>query len=245
MIMKKIIALFVFTLFSYFIALSQKQMIDSIVNVGIQKFDEKNYSDALVEFEKVLYAEKLNEKAIIGKVNSLIKLDKIKDASDYVEDNLNKNNDKPVFNFAHGIILSYKDQFKKAIEEFNIALTNADSETLKKAYISRGIAYNSTKDYESAIEDFTTYLEYDKENINALYYRGFTYYLQEDYANAIKDFENVVAKDEENAYAYYNLGMSYYRSNKLLNACKNFQSACQLNVTNACKMILTDCVKNY
>ena len=243
--MKKILTLFALTIFLYFSAICQNQNMDSIVNVGIQKFDEQNYSDALAEFEKVLLTDKMNEKAIIGKINSLIKLDKIKNASGYVEDNLNKYNNEPIFNFAKGIILNYKDQFKKAVEEFNIVLNNAKSETLKKAHISRGIAYQAMKDYDLAIEDFTKYLEYDKENVNALYYRGFTYYLQEEYNNAINDFENVIAKDSENAYAYYNLGMSYYRSNKLLNACKNFQSACQLNVTNACKMILTDCIKNY
>lgn len=240
---KTIIQLIILSLFNAFIY-CQKPLNDSIISVGLIKFDDKNYTGALFEFEKVLISDKTNEKAIIAKTNTLIKLGNLKEAEEFVNSGVESYPDQVVFYFARGLILNSKNMFKKAIPDFDKALMNSSSETIVKAYISRGIAYQGLNYYDEAIEDFTSYLKIDNDNINVLYYRGFTYHLKEDYKNAIKDFEKVIERDSNNAYAYYNLGMAYYRINNLLNACKNFQAACQLNVTNACKMILTDCAKN-
>ena len=233
----------ILTIWPVFNTNSQNLEIDSLVRVGYAKIEQKNYNGSLVEFEKALRIDKTNEDAVTGKINALLFLDNIKEASDYVEEHINKYSNYSIFYYARGLVLNYKKQYKKALEDFDKALELDTKENLKKIYISRGIAYENLKEYDDAILDLSTYLNNDRTNINALYHRGFNYYQVENYNEAIKDFNQVTKLDDKNGFAFYNLGMAYFRSNDLLNACKNFQIACQLNNINACKMILTGCTK--
>lgn len=239
-------ASYIFLFLSIFINVrSQNSIADSIANSAIEMYDNKDYDAALAEFEKSLKIQITNEIAIIGKVNTLIKKEKTKEALEYVDKNIASNTNSPISHFARGLIFNNKEQYKKAIEDFDFALENGKGDQISQAYIYRGMANQGLREFDKAIEDFSTYIKMDPTNTNALYYRGFVYYLLEDYDNAIIDFDKVLSIDENNAYAYYNLGMSYYRTNKLILACKNFQEACQLKVTNACKMIITNCTKNF
>jgi len=235
--------LFILILCSALPLFGQNPDIDSLLELGNKKIGEKNYNKALAEFEKVLRIDKTNEKAVTGKLNSLLYLEKINEAENYINTQIALNEHEAIFYYGKGILLIYNKQFKKAVENFDMAIELDTGEKLKNIYISRGIAYENMKLYDEAIDDLSTYLRYDKSNTNALYHRGFNYYLLENYKNAIDDFNAVIAIDKNHGYAYYNLGMSYYKNEDILNACKNFQLACQLNNINACKMILTGCSK--
>ncbi len=241
--MKKIKYIIVLFIWPALFINSQNAEIDSLVQIGYNKIEQKDYNGSLVEFEKALKIDKTDESAVTGKINALIFLDNIKEASDYVEENINKYSDYSIFYYSRGLLSNYKKQYKKAIEDFDKALELDNKGNLKKIYISRGIAYENLKEFDDAILDLSAYIQHDNTNINALYHRGFNYYQIEDYNEAIDDFNEVVKLDDKNGYAFYNLGMAYFRTNDLLNACKNFQIACQLNNINACKMILTGCAK--
>lgn len=222
----------------------QKSLSDSIADLGLKNYEKNNFQSALSDFDKALTIDKQNEKAIIGKINTLIKLDKIKDADKYAETGLTSDPKSPVFNYAKGIVLFMKEQYKKSFFYLDETLNNKLTETTKNAYITRGLALNAIGEYDDAVKDFTKHMELSEETVNTLYYRGFTYYLSGNYLAAIADFEKVVSLDDKNGYAFYNLGMSYYKTEDKLSACKFFQIACKLKIENACKMIVTNCRLN-
>lgn len=221
----------------------KKELLDSIIQIASQKLDKQDYEGAEKEFDKVLKTKEDHIEGVSGKIKALILAEKIKEAADYIEVQIKENPDASVFYYGRGLLWNYKKQYKKALEDFNIAIDNDLKNELKVIYLSRGISLEGLKEYEDALFDFDTYLITDENNITALYHSGLCNYQMENYNRAIEFFNKVVETDKKNGSAFYNMGMAYYRTNDLLNACKNFQLACQLNNINACKMILTVCAK--
>lgn len=239
---KKIIFLLVGFIFGYALLPGQSFDSDSAVEVGYKKMNNKQFEKALEEFEKVLERENENFDAVIGRTSALLLLERERDASKYVEEGLEDYPGKPQLLYCQGLIHNYKEQYKKALKVFTEVIDSGNDDLASRAYISRGIAFQQMKDYQQAIGDFTLAIDLNEDNMNALYNRGFSYYKLGNYEDAINDFNEVIEEDKDNAYAFYNLGMAYFRSEKKLNACRYFQQACQLGNTNACKMVMTECV---
>lgn len=217
--------------------------VDDYINNGYAKFENKDYKGALTEFDKALQIDATNEKAVIGKVNILLYLDRSDDAMDFSEQGISKYPQKAIYYYSRGLVNHFEKDDKKAIDDYNKAL-ELDNSIASKIYLSRGNSYLSLKDLEKAIDDFSSSVDKDTSNLNAYFSRGKAYYIDENYQKAIYDFKKVTDSDKKNGTAYFNLGMSYYKVNDVQNACRYFQMACQLNITDACKLILTDCTKN-
>ena len=219
-----------------------KEKADSLVGIAKQQSDQKKYKEAVENFSKALSLDNDHIKAISGKVEALLLSEKERKAERYIDRELEKKPQDAILLYNKGVILNYKNQYKKAIKAFNRALRTMQVEAIRPdVYLARGIAHRSIDNYETAIQDLSIALDLAPDNINALYHRGYAYYKTGDFGKAIKDFEKVTELDDENAYAFYNLGMAYFKIDNKQNACRSFQRACQLGNQNACQMILLKC----
>ena len=57
------------------------------------------------------------------------------------------------------------------------------------------------------------------------------------------DFNAVIELDPKNPFAFYNRGMINFKQGKKLESCDDFHTACELGNTNACKMVINNCIK--
>ena len=74
------------------------------------------------------------------------------------------------------------------------------------AYYNRGNTYVDKGVFDNAIKDFDTAIELDTYYLNAYYNRGFAYLKKGEFDDAIKDFDMVIQLQPDSAGAYYNRG---------------------------------------
>ena len=94
-----------------------------------------------------------------------------------------------------------------------------------------------------ALEDYSKAIQLDNTNAVVYLYRGYLYYKDNQHPEALDDFNTVLDLDPENPFAFYNIGMIYFKQEKDYEACDNFHKACELGNTNACKMVISHCIK--
>lgn len=118
----------------------------------------------------------------------------------------------------------------EAINDYNKAYTlgsGNDGMLLHK----RGLAYNSIKQFDSAIADFNESLKLDNDK-NVYISRGITFYNKGDFVKAIDDFDVALKLDSNFSAAYYHKAMSYIKLNKLSDALANLTKAIEYNQSN-------------
>ncbi|WP_183568093.1 tetratricopeptide repeat protein [Mucilaginibacter sp. SP1R1] len=101
--------------------------------------------------------------------------------------------------------------YKKAIEDHSQAILlnrkNGD------AYWHRGIAYNNNGDYQLAVDDYTTAMFYNQEDVKdlAILYknRGVNKRLLKQYKEAINDFNTGIHLNPQNGGIYWERGLAY------------------------------------
>ena len=158
------------------------------------------------------------------------------------------NPDLPETNFKIGKIYYYlylydnaKDYFIKAIDYSNdevfyylglcdYFLNNLESAYLyfssairinpdcKKAYYYRALVCSTFRDYTSALEDYSKFLEYENNNIEVLFFKGLLENKIGKYEDAINTFSNILKFEKNNVLALKERALTYYYS-------KNYEEA--------------------
>ncbi|MCD4736944.1 MAG: tetratricopeptide repeat protein, partial [Bacteroidales bacterium] len=103
--------------------------------------------------------------------------------------------------------------YQGAIEDYSKAINL--NKTFKEAYYSRAICRSKLKLYEEALADYNNVLEFEPENLDALFNRA--YYIKEqtgDFAGAIADYDKYITINNKgnNAFAYNNMGFAKYKT---------------------------------
>jgi tetratricopeptide (TPR) repeat protein len=119
-----------------------------------------------------------------------------------------------------------------------------DKEMLNKIYVNKGAVFQKQNDFNNALENYSKALEINKTNPNVFVYRGNLYYKKENYDKALSDFQKVLDLDPNNHVAQYNIGMCFFKQGEKLNACDAFHKACELGNKNACKMVISKCLRS-
>jgi len=101
-------------------------------------------------------------------------------------------------------------------------------------YVYRGMCYAEAKNYQGAVKDFTTAINYaPNDNATAYLERGKARYHLFEYQDAIYDINSSMAQNPNNGDAYYYLGLIYTALNDNTTARRNFQRAVDLAPDNA------------
>jgi tetratricopeptide (TPR) repeat protein len=100
------------------------------------------------------------------------------------------------------------------------------------AFLSRGVAYLKTDQFDKAIEDFGTVLAMNSGNIRAYFYRGIAYMSTNNFESAIKDFDRTVELKPDHGAAFFARGSAYAQLGNEYEAARNIKTALIFSETN-------------
>ncbi|MDA3778775.1 MAG: tetratricopeptide repeat protein [Bacteroidales bacterium] len=246
--MKRTLIFFIITIITSFNIYSQTNTtIDSLINLGNDYISINDYDEAMKIFNKALKIDQNYAPTLNAKINLLILSNEYRDAGKLVEKSIEKNSQYAPFYLNLGKYNIHKEKFEQSIEDFNKGIElldkNTDKFLLNKFFVNKGAAYQKLSESELALKNYTKAIDRNPNNPNVYIYRGYLYYKNGEFEKAITDFSTVIKLDSKNPYAYYNRGMSYTKHDQKNKACKDFHKACEMGNTNACKMVITKCLK--
>lgn len=194
---------------------------------GIDKYDNNDYEEALIDFDKHLaiypldtsaYINRARAKAMLGDFQgSLNDNSKALEIDPYEKIALvNRALDKEELNDNQG-----------AIEDYTkiIALGPED---LSEIYRKRGSIKHQLHDHTGAIEDFKMAIELDPNNTDAYVNRAMVN-MDYDLLSSIADLNKALEIDKEKASAYFVRGLVNIKLNKKQAGCSDLQKAISLN----------------
>lgn len=221
--------------------------IDSIIELGDDLVSLDDYKAAEEKYDQALEMDEDYAPALKAKIRVLLLRDKNNKAQRMAEEGLEKHSEQSAFHLYIGKALIGKEHYEDALDHLDDGLEKADKsnmQLLNKIYVNRGAAFQKQNNYEEALTNYSKAIDIDQSNPNVFVYRGNLYYKRENYKKAINDFQKVLDLDPNNHVAQYNIGMSYFRQDNKLDACDAFHKACELGNKNACKMVISKCLRN-
>jgi len=149
------------------------------------------------------------------------------------------------------------DKSQKEIEELKKKLAQAKGEKEKKQveakitddermfqaneWFEKGYQHVLNKEYDKAIEAYTSVIALNPNDIIAYYSRGAAFVQKGQYDNAIEDFNKVISSDPNEARdlfivtSYYRRGNAYALKGDMGRAVSDFQKACDMGNEGGCK----------
>lgn len=94
-------------------------------------------------------------------------------------------------------------QYLRAIDSFSCIIEQIDADYVD-AYTNRAIAHFTRRNYDAALEDYTSALELRSSFAAAYNNRGIVYAALEEYESAIADFDQAIASSSNAAFIYNN-----------------------------------------
>ncbi len=101
-----------------------------------------------------------------------------------------------------------RGELQYAIADLNRAIELNPNDT--RAFVLRGVAYYSLKDYQHAIVDFDCAIELNPKYDLAFLQRGVAYSLLKDYQHAIADLDHAIALNPDYGWAFAVRGEAYH-----------------------------------
>lgn len=239
---------FIFTFFPLMFLFGQdSHELDSITEVGEDLLSLEEYKEAERRFDEVLEKDGGFIPALEGKIKVRLERERFSRASRTISDAIESYPEHAYFYLYDGQLNIKRERYDEAIQALNKGLglvkNSEDVQLISKLYVYRGAAFQYKEDYEKAEADYTKALELNDNNPNVLTYRGSLYYNREEFDKALEDYNRVLELDPNNHYAQYNVGMSYFKQGKKHEACDAFHKACELGNRNACKMVVSKCLR--
>lgn len=143
-----------------------------------------------------------------------------------------------VSNFDKGVDAAKNAQYEQAIEFFNYALKDKNSdETKANILYNIGLCYGVMKNSDKELEYYNKALESFSDFQPALYDLGEYYYDKSDLDNSLKMFEKLVAVNPEHEGAYYMIALIQNDLGNKEESIKNMQKAADLDSPDAKKFL--------
>lgn len=179
------------------------------------------------------------------KIKAMVQIEKMEEMAKRVKE-------KSVIDDYKNIQEAY-DKSQKDIEELKKQLVQAKGEKEKKQVVAKiideerlfqakewfkkGYEYGLNKDYDKAIEAFTSAIALDPNHARTYGNRGIAYGRKGQYDRAIEDFNKAIALDPNYAKAYGNRGVAYAKKGQHDMAIADFQKACDLGDEVGCEKL--------
>ena len=130
-----------------------------------------------------------------------------------------------------GVTRRNLEDYRRALQDFDSAISIASDPMLVRSYIHRGIVYYELKDYERTLQDFDHAFEFDPSNVEALRARGIAHLEFKNYERAIEDFDRVLELDPQNVEACNARGVAYMDLKDYEHAMQDLDRAIELDST--------------
>jgi tetratricopeptide (TPR) repeat protein len=143
--------------------------------------------------------------------------------------------------FNRGIAHAYKDEYDKAIADYNRAIELSPNS--QGAYMTRGMTYFTKREYDKAIADINRVIELNPKNDSAYNKRGAAYIFKGGFDEAIADFNRAIELNPDNELAYLNRGYAYKAKGEYGQAIADYNRAFELNPKNVITLRALGAVK--
>jgi tetratricopeptide (TPR) repeat protein len=143
------------------------------------------------------------------------------------------------------------DKSQREIEELKKQLAKAKGDKEKKQveakisddermfqaneWFEKGYKYGINKEYDAAIEAFTSSIALNPNDAEAYNNRGIAYADKGQYDRAIEDHNKAIALNQNYAEAYNNRGIAYYERGNIGRAISDLQKTCDMGDEMGCK----------
>ncbi|MEI8205149.1 MAG: tetratricopeptide repeat protein [Bacteroidota bacterium] len=187
----------------------------------------KDYDETLKNIDKALEIDRINPKAYFirgfaHKENG--------DTTRAIKNFMEATSQDPNYYDAYlelGLIHAYQHK-KQAVDYYQNALKVRPNSV--EALYDLGMYYQENNDYDKAIVEYTTILQFEPKNRLAHFNIGFIYLEHTyNYEKAVKYFSDAIACDSNYVEAIYNRGLSYERLKDLKNARLDYAKALHIN----------------
>jgi tetratricopeptide (TPR) repeat protein len=210
----------------------EKDNEDSYFYRGIEYFVQKNYDQAIADFNLVLKKRPKLIAVLIYRAFAFFRKEEndlaIKDCNTLLEM-------RPELDFAlvlRGHAYMAKDNYKQAVKDYTEALKIKPQNAEYHSY--RANAYYDIKEYDHAIADYTKAIEKYRKEAKYYYNRGCAYCAQKKFDQAIADYTKALENDQdfERAYkgrVYNNRGCAYDEKGNFKLANADYKKAMEIN----------------
>lgn len=181
------------------ILIDQSKNTDIINELGWLHYDQKNYKDAITEFNKVLSIDANNPKAVRWKIASLRKNGQFEEAKEEIDKALQQNSENGDVLNELGWLQYDNHKYQEAIETFNHVLS-FDKEN-SNALLWKISALRKLKQLDTAKKEIDNALSIVPDNVEILNELGWYYYDKKDYQSAQETFRKVLKTEPNNDYA--------------------------------------------
>jgi tetratricopeptide (TPR) repeat protein len=120
-----------------------------------------------------------------------------------------------------------KEWFAKAIVEFSESIRlNPNDPKFTDAYFGRGLTYKTVKDYNKAIENYTSVIKITPNDADAYFSRGRCYFAMNLNKEAIDDFSESIRLNPKFGEAYMRRAVAYGKLENSIEADNDANIAC-------------------
>jgi hypothetical protein len=134
-----------------------------------------------------------------------------------------------------------KNEYEKAIADFNEALKLNNTYAL--SYFNRGSTYGKKGMYKEALEDLNTSLKYDSLHAEAFKNRGQAYAMLGNIDMAYRDFYKALEIQPDYGEVYFNIGITKLNTGFKTEACDFLRKAVSMKFEPAIEMLEKSCNK--
>jgi len=166
----KIVVLSVLMVFNLFIVAAQNKKASEFIENGIDKFENKEYMEAIVSFNEAIEIDPKAHQAYYMRGNIKQKFADVHGAMKDYNSAIESKSDFSEAYFERGNIKYLLQDYYGAINDYTKTIEL--NENNLDAYYKRGQAKQQLEAYQDAINDCTKIIEKDKDNVDAYYLRG-------------------------------------------------------------------------
>jgi tetratricopeptide (TPR) repeat protein len=189
--------------------------LQSMIDVGLQFYENQDYQSAIDKFNKVLALDPNNYIAYNARGGVYTALEEYENAiADYAKViELEPFFPHPYYN--RGRVYLFLERYNEALADLQKAVELHPGEFGYRANGNIGLIYHKMGEYDKALEAFNESMSYDDAKADVFYLRGETYTALEDYNAAIADYQAALDRFSRYDKAYQSLGYAFYKLGQL------------------------------
>jgi len=188
---------------------SDNDFLEARFNLGISYYNEQQYTEALVQFDKTISVLPNFEKPYFGRGLIYFKKNQYEKASADFEKVIELNPNDYLGYYYLGKIELNLNQFKKSQKYLNKSREiNPDN---PETYYELGNTYFNQNQFAAAISRYKKCIELKSDHLDARQKLGECFYRTQVYYRALLEFESILAIDPYDANAYFMIGTTVYK----------------------------------
>lgn len=208
-------------------ALAQKKEYEKYLASGKTKFDEADYTGALIDFTQAINARTKEPGGHYWRGLTYYYLYKNDEAIKNYSNAIEVDDEYERAYFERGYLHLIENRYSEALIDFDRS-TKLKSDD-KTSWYNLGLCKYNLGDNLGAVIDYTKSLEIDPEYVVALYNRSIAKYYLGDYNSTILDSDKVIAIDPTYKNAYLYKGLCYYNQALYDKAIVSFDKVIELD----------------